>query len=73
MFNVIKFMLNDFLSLCTQEFIGLNLYPTQIDSPVSTYYIDYRIKDDEICWASGKNSFKRQDQNSHSQFVLPLL
>lgn len=36
MFNVIKFMLNDFLSLCTQEFIGLNLYPTQIDSPVST-------------------------------------
>lgn len=73
MFNVINCMLNDFLSLCTQGFIGLNLYPTQVDSPVSTYYIDYRIRDNEICLASAKNSFRRWDQNSHSQFVLPLL
>lgn len=66
-------MLNDFLNLnlCLQDFMGLNLYPTEVNSLVSAYYQESRIRDNGNCLASGKNLRRRQEQNP--QFVLPLL
>lgn len=58
-------MLNDFLNLnlCTQDFIGLNLYPIEVNSLVSAYYLESRIRDNGNCLASGKNSHRIQEQN----------
>lgn len=51
-------MLNDFLNLnlCTQDFIGLNLYPTEVNGLSSAYYLVPRIRHKGNWLASGKTS-----------------
>lgn len=69
----VKCVLNDFLNLnlCTHDFIGLNLYPAEVNSLLSAYYLKSRIRENGNCLASGNNSSRRQEQTP--QFVIPLL
>jgi len=65
--------LNDILNLnlSTQHFIGMNLYPAEVNSLVSGYYPESRIRDNGNCLASVKTSCRKQEQNP--QCVLTLL
>lgn len=65
-------MLNGFLNLkCVQEPIGLNLYPTEVDTLISAYYLEPSTRDYCNCLASDKSPRRRQEQTP--QFVLFLL